>query len=166
AQRRLTSAYRPIHSPRHSQALLSPDGPEDPVAILVCHPPASEPAKTNATQFIFQRDLKWRPTFPMLKTLILDDWCLHADLSAVIHFIQHSPNLEKVTLRFIEEFDSSMVTEGDNNLLEGTFSSDHLKMVEIKSLKVDGRINKILKILSACGISLEKINIRQANTSS
>ncbi|VAH50729.1 unnamed protein product [Triticum turgidum subsp. durum] len=116
--------------------------------------------------FIFQRDLKCRPTFPMLKTLILNDWCLHADLSAVIHFIQHSPNLEKVTLKFAEEFDSSMVTEGDNNLLEGTFSSDHLKMVEIKCLKVDGRINKILKILSACGISLEKVNIRQANTSS
>ncbi|KAM3369432.1 hypothetical protein ACQJBY_017362 [Aegilops geniculata] len=116
--------------------------------------------------FIFQRDLKWRPTFPMLKTLILDDWCLHADLSAVIHFIQHSPNLEKVTLKFVEEFDSSMVTEGDNNLLEGTFSSDHLKVVEIIYLKVDGRINKILNILSACGISLEKVNIRKANTSS
>ncbi|KAI5011497.1 hypothetical protein ZWY2020_013634 [Hordeum vulgare] len=116
--------------------------------------------------FIFQRDLKLRPTFPMLKTLILDDWCLHADFSSVIHFIQHSPNLEKVTLKLLEEFDSSMVTEGDNNLSEETFSSDHLKMVEIKCLKVDGRIDKILKILSACGISLEKIYIRQTNTSS
>ncbi|CAM0950963.1 unnamed protein product [Alopecurus aequalis] len=115
---------------------------------------------------LFQRDLKWCPPFTMLKTLILDDWCLDADLSAVIRFLQHLPNLEKLTLKLDEEFDSSMVTGESNNLVEGTFSSDHLKMVKIKCEKVDKRIHKILKILSTCGISLEKVNIRQTNTSS
>jgi hypothetical protein len=38
----------------------------------------------------------------MLKTLVMDDWCLDADLSAVILFIQQSPNLEKLTLELFE----------------------------------------------------------------
>ncbi|KAM0840611.1 hypothetical protein ACQ4PT_059540 [Festuca glaucescens] len=115
---------------------------------------------------IFQRDLSWRPTFPMLKTLVLDDWCLDDDLSEVILFIQQSPNLEKLTLELVEDFDSSMAIEGNYRSWDGTFASDHLKMVEIKCEKVDERINKVLKILSTFGISLEKIYIRQTDTSS
>lgn len=114
--------------------------------------------------FIFQRDLKWCPKFPMLKTLVMDDWCLDADLSAVILFIQQSPNLEKLTLELFEEFDSSMVSEGSNHLLPGAVP-DHLKMVEIKCEMVDVRVNKVLKILTTYGISLDIIYIRQADTS-
>ncbi|KAM0840607.1 hypothetical protein ACQ4PT_059538 [Festuca glaucescens] len=114
--------------------------------------------------FIFQRDLKWRPKFPMLKTLVLDDWCLDADLSAVILFIQQSPNLEKLTLELFEEFDSSMVSEGSNHLLPGASVPDHLKMVEIKCEIVDVRVNKVLKILNTYGISLDRIYIRQTDT--
>ncbi|KAM0840610.1 hypothetical protein ACQ4PT_059540 [Festuca glaucescens] len=117
-------------------------------------------------KLIFQRDLSWRPTFPMLKTLVLDDWCLDDDLSEVILFIQQSPNLEKLTLELVEDFDSSMAIEGNYRSWDGTFASDHLKMVEIKCEKVDERINKVLKILSTFGISLEKIYIRQTDTSS
>ncbi|KAM0862612.1 hypothetical protein ACQ4PT_045150 [Festuca glaucescens] len=114
--------------------------------------------------FIFQRDLKWRPKFPMLKTLVLDDWCLDADLSAVILFIQQSPNLEKLTLELFEEFDSSMVSEGSNHLLPGASVPDHLKMVEIKCEIVDVRVNKVLKILNTYSVSLDRIYIRQTDT--
>jgi hypothetical protein len=58
-----------------------------------------------------------------------------------------------------------MVTQGSRNPLERTFAFDHLKMVEIKFEKVDARIDNILKMLSTCGIELEKINIRQTSTS-
>jgi prephenate dehydratase len=58
-----------------------------------------------------------------------------------------------------------MVSEGNYNTLEGTFASDHLKMVQINCENLDGRINKVLKILSTFGISLDKINIRQTDTS-
>ncbi|CAM0953597.1 unnamed protein product [Alopecurus aequalis] len=113
--------------------------------------------------YILQRDLKWCPTFPMLKTLLLDDWCLDADLSVVIHFIQKSPNLEKLTLDLFEEFDSSMVTEGSNLPLAEASVFDHLKMVEIKCEKIDGRVDKVLKILNRCGISQKKIDIQQTD---
>uniref|UniRef100_A0ACD5TD90 Uncharacterized protein n=1 Tax=Avena sativa TaxID=4498 RepID=A0ACD5TD90_AVESA len=116
---------------------------------------------------IFQRDLSWCPTFPMLKTLVLDDWCLDDDLSAVILFIQQSPNLEKLTLELFEVFDSLMVREGSYyHPWKGTFASDHLKMVEIKCEEFDERVKKVLKILSTFGISLEKIHIRLTDTSS
>ena len=59
-----------------------------------------------------------------------------------------------------------MVIGESNNPLEGTFSADHLKIVEIKCGKVDERIHKILKVLSTCGISTVKVSIRQTNTSS
>lgn len=114
--------------------------------------------------FILQRDLKWRPTFHKLKTLILDDWCLDADLSALTVFIQHSPNLERLTLELFEEFDSFMVIEKSDHPLAGESASDHLKMVEIKCAKIDARVNKVLEILSTCGIPLDKIDIRQTDT--
>jgi hypothetical protein len=44
------------------------------------------------------RDLKWCPTFSKLKTLELGEWCLAADLDALILFLRHSPILEKLTL--------------------------------------------------------------------
>jgi hypothetical protein len=57
-----------------------------------------------------------------------------------------------------------MVSEGSNHLLPGA-APDHLKMVEIKCEMVDVRVNKVLKILTTYGISLDIIYIRQADTS-
>ncbi|XP_047083615.1 MEIOTIC F-BOX protein MOF-like [Lolium rigidum] len=48
---------------------------------------------------VFNRDLKWCPTFSKLKTLFLNNWCLAADHNALICFLQHSPILEKLTIQ-------------------------------------------------------------------
>lgn len=39
------------------------------------------------------------PTFTKLKTLLLNEWCLAADLHALICILQHSPILEKLTIQ-------------------------------------------------------------------
>jgi hypothetical protein len=52
------------------------------------------------------------------------------------------------------------------NLLEHSFASENLKIVEVTCEEVDERVHNIMKSLSTCGIPLEKINIRQTNKSS
>jgi hypothetical protein len=50
-------------------------------------------------QFIFRKDLKRCPTFSMLKTLLLNEWCVAADFGALACFLQHTPVLEKLVLQ-------------------------------------------------------------------
>jgi hypothetical protein len=49
-------------------------------------------------QFIFRKDLKRRPSFTKLKTLLLNEWCVAANFAALVYFLQHSPILEKLTI--------------------------------------------------------------------
>jgi hypothetical protein len=50
-------------------------------------------------QFIFRKDCKSLATFSKLKTLLLNEWCMAVDFSALIYFLQCSPVLEKLTLQ-------------------------------------------------------------------
>jgi hypothetical protein len=50
-------------------------------------------------QFIFRKDSKKCPTFTMLKTLVLNDWCVAADLGVLVRLLQHTPVLENLTLQ-------------------------------------------------------------------
>ncbi|XP_062182484.1 putative F-box protein At1g49610 [Phragmites australis] len=113
--------------------------------------------------FVFNRDLKWCPKFTKLKSLVLNDWCVAADFNALICFLHHSPILEKLTLQISKASKYSMETVGCCNPLEQSFASDHLRIVEIKCEEVDGRVHKILNLLSTYGIPLEHINIQQTN---
>ncbi|RLM59091.1 hypothetical protein C2845_PM18G07030 [Panicum miliaceum] len=47
----------------------------------------------------FKRDLRCCPTFINLKTLLLNDWGLVADMHALLCFLQHTPILEKLILQ-------------------------------------------------------------------
>ncbi|TVU18824.1 hypothetical protein EJB05_34939, partial [Eragrostis curvula] len=116
--------------------------------------------------FVFCRDVKRCPKFTNLKTLVLSDWCLAADLNALICFLQHSPTLEKLTLQLSGVPECSMEQEGSYKLLEPSYISHHLKMMVIKCEEVDGRVHKIIKTLSEYGIPLEHINMQQTNRSS
>jgi long-subunit acyl-CoA synthetase (AMP-forming) len=49
------------------------------------------------------------------------------------------------------------------NLLERSFASENLKIVEVACEEVDEKVHNIMKSLSSYGIPLEKINIRQTN---
>lgn len=50
--------------------------------------------------------------------------------------------------------------DGSFNQLEQPFAASHLQIVEIYCREVDGIILKILKVLNANGVPLEKISIR------
>ncbi|KAG2556521.1 FBD-associated F-box protein At5g56370-like [Panicum virgatum] len=116
--------------------------------------------------FVFNRDLKWCPTFTKLKTLLLHEWCVAADNNALICFLQHSPALEKLTLRLYMPSQYLLETNGRYNPLELPFASHHLKIVEIKCEEVNWRVHKILSSLSTYGIPLNHIRIQQTNRSS
>lgn len=119
---------------------------------------------------------------------------LFADQSALICILQHSPVLENLTLQLSKVFViyigscmllklSSMIvdliiifcllqtpermfpTKATYNLLEQSFSSDNLKIVEVACQEVDQKVHNIMKSLSTYGIPLEKINIQQTNKS-
>ncbi|KAM0882317.1 hypothetical protein ACQ4PT_032377 [Festuca glaucescens] len=49
--------------------------------------------------FVFRKDLKRCPTFSMLRTLLLNEWCVAADFGALVYFLQHTPVLEKLILQ-------------------------------------------------------------------
>jgi hypothetical protein len=52
----------------------------------------------TALHLIQFADVKCYPTFSNLKTLLLDDRCLSADLRPLIYILQHSRVLENLTI--------------------------------------------------------------------
>ncbi|XP_037487180.1 F-box/LRR-repeat protein At4g14103-like [Triticum dicoccoides] len=112
---------------------------------------------------VFNRDLKWCPTFTKLKTLLLNDWCLAADHNALICFLQHSPILEKLTLELSKGPLYETEAEGIYKPLGQSIASNCLKIVEIKCANVDSKVHKILEILTTYGIRLEQISIQQTS---
>ncbi|TVU20185.1 hypothetical protein EJB05_36384, partial [Eragrostis curvula] len=107
-------------------------------------------------QFIFKRDLRWCPTFSMLKTLVLDGyWCARDDFSALACMLEHSPVLEKLILQlFSEEPDYIFEMKGTfSSMKRSSAISEHLKIVEIKSEDFDKRVFKVLKFLCTFNIS-------------
>ncbi|CAM0874746.1 unnamed protein product [Alopecurus aequalis] len=118
--------------------------------------------------FILRRDLRWCPTFIKLKTLILNEGCVAADHNALICILQHSPVLENLTVQLSQKHThmATTIRRATYNLLEQSFVSENLKIVEIACQNVDQRVNNIMKSLSTYGIPLEKIKICQTNKSS
>ncbi|KAK1653187.1 hypothetical protein QYE76_070992 [Lolium multiflorum] len=112
---------------------------------------------------VFNRDLRWCPTFTKLKTLFLNDWCLAAHHNALICFLQHAPILEKLTIKLSKTPPRVIETEGVYKPLGQSVASDRLKMVEIRCANVDMRVHKILSVLTTYGIPLEKINIQHTS---
>ncbi|KAM0923067.1 hypothetical protein ACQ4PT_005784 [Festuca glaucescens] len=45
---------------------------------------------THPEMFIFRKDLKRRPFFTKLKTLLLNEWCVAANFAALVYFLQHT----------------------------------------------------------------------------
>ncbi|CAL4944329.1 unnamed protein product [Urochloa decumbens] len=109
---------------------------------------------------VFRRDLKFAHTFGKLKTLVLADWFVADDLSALIWFLHHSPILEKLTLHISKVHENAITAEQICKLPEPSVASSLLKIAEIKCHQVDGIVIEILKILTAYGVPVEQINIQ------
>ncbi|CAN6299890.1 unnamed protein product [Urochloa humidicola] len=114
-----------------------------------------------ASNFIFGKDLTLCPVFSKLKTLLLSEWCVTANLGALICFLQHSPVLEKLTLQFPQVLKDLVGTGASYGTLKEPFSLEHLT-VELKCQNADDkRIRKILKLLDFYGVPSEQIKIPQ-----
>ncbi|XP_048539869.1 uncharacterized protein LOC125519027 [Triticum urartu] len=76
----------------------------------------------------------WCPTFNNLTNLTLDSWCVHADLYALIVFLQNSPNLKKLTLKLNEcqpRYHNGVVSAIIGELEDRSFTCEQLEIVEI-----------------------------------
>ncbi|KAM3194133.1 hypothetical protein ACQJBY_070659 [Aegilops geniculata] len=106
---------------------------------------------------IFGRDLRWCPTFSNLKTLLLNEWCVAIDFRALLCILEHSPVLEKLILRLAKR--REFITVLSHPLEKLPAISKHLNIVEIRCRDVDGRVCRILKLLSRF-VSAVQINIK------
>ncbi|XP_047085296.1 F-box/LRR-repeat protein At3g26922-like [Lolium rigidum] len=111
--------------------------------------------------FIGRMDFKWCVMFSQLKTLLLSDWCVAANFSGLIYFVQHSPILERLTLQLeCYEEEITIKKEESYNPRSQFLVSEHLKVVEINCRKEDETIHHIVKILGTHGVPPECINIK------
>ncbi|CAM0910885.1 unnamed protein product [Alopecurus aequalis] len=129
----------------------------------------SSPSDTRITLL---RDLKWCPTFTKLRTLILNEWCVYADVTDLTCLLRHTPRLESLILQlpFKNRPTLEVKTEGSHTTSEQTFLKlEHLKTVEINNCRppyyfrpgvhFSKRVVEILKLFSEWGIPSSKIRI-------
>ncbi|KAM0900133.1 hypothetical protein ACQ4PT_020841 [Festuca glaucescens] len=116
--------------------------------------------------YVFKRDLIWCPTFSKLKTLLVGEWCMDANLGALMCLLQHTPVLEKLTIQLNESPSILTGTEGMYKSTGQPFASNTPKVLEIKCEKMDERVHKILTFLSTNDIHIDEINIEHSVGSS
>ncbi|CAL4994732.1 unnamed protein product [Urochloa decumbens] len=114
--------------------------------------------------FIFRKDCRSRATFPRLKTLLLNEWCMAVDFSALLYFLECSPNLEKLTLQLGHCDIRNSTVKTDNN-----FSSKEQLLVVPKQLKTvyiqcpeeNELVKKLIMIFTTNGVHSNQIRIEQ-----
>ncbi|TVU16759.1 hypothetical protein EJB05_36913, partial [Eragrostis curvula] len=109
--------------------------------------------KAYPAKIIFRRDLRWCPTFSNLKTLILNEWCVANEPSALICILQHSPVLEKMTLQLAKGPKDTMELGDIYNVMDKSADiSKHLERVDVQCEVVDERVCNILKLLKTLDV--------------
>ncbi|XP_006663283.1 MEIOTIC F-BOX protein MOF-like [Oryza brachyantha] len=99
--------------------------------------------------FIFERDLKWCPTFTKLKTLSLNEyWCERDDFHMLACILEHSPILEKLIFQFDYQGQKSKIKGVFNQMERSAGILEHLQMVEVQCVMVDDTVVKVLNYLS------------------
>ncbi|TVU26417.1 hypothetical protein EJB05_28964, partial [Eragrostis curvula] len=93
---------------------------------------------------IFRRDMRWCPTFSRLKTLLMNGWCVAANIDPLVCMLEHSPVLENLTLLLGKGPIRSKDVEEKYGLLDRSpVISDTLKKVVVKCEQRDERVLKI-----------------------
>ncbi|KAL6658212.1 hypothetical protein ACP70R_003798 [Stipagrostis hirtigluma subsp. patula] len=91
----------------------------------------------------------WCPTFSKLKTLLLHVPHKFNDLQLIVCILEHSPVLEKLTLRVPKVLECARESVSSYHPMEQLSAiSKYLNTVEIKCGEVDERVCRILKLLS------------------
>ncbi|XP_066338218.1 F-box/LRR-repeat protein At3g59190-like [Miscanthus floridulus] len=122
--------------------------------------------KDQPEVYIYKRDLECCPIFGRLKTLLLDMWCRHVDMHALVLFLQHTPILEKLTLQLRSDKNLLCAGRGERKHVRigQSFSCAHLKEVSIEceeKLRVQDKVRQIVKILNRSGILKEQITFKK-----
>ncbi|CAL4994580.1 unnamed protein product [Urochloa decumbens] len=116
--------------------------------------------------FILKRDLRFCPTFSKLKTLLLNGWCVATDDHALICILQHSLDLENLTLEFLkagQPRNTFIPSKAIYNSVEQLYALENLRRIDVTCHQVDERVNNFLKCMATHGIPLEEISIQQKN---
>ncbi|XP_051228915.1 F-box protein At5g03100-like isoform X2 [Lolium perenne] len=97
----------------------------------------------------------WKcPTFGKLKTLLLNEWCATINLGALVSMLQYSPFLEKLTLQLNEGPTQTMLLEEIYCTNQSPAISKLLNVIEIRCVRVDERVYKIIKMLSTFDLQI------------
>uniref|UniRef100_A0A0D9XQ34 F-box domain-containing protein n=1 Tax=Leersia perrieri TaxID=77586 RepID=A0A0D9XQ34_9ORYZ len=113
----------------------------------------------EAGMCIFKQDLTWCPIFSKLKTLLLDGWVVGHDFLAVVCFLQHTPVLGKLTLQLCEGHKHMVEIQESSSSVGHLVQFEHLKTVDVRCLRNDEWVHKILNILNTYGIASDKFSI-------
>lgn len=106
----------------------------------------------------------------MLKTLLLNEWCVTESLDALRCFLQHCPTLEKLTIKFArahvcsDKILEDLVDSGAiYNMAKEPVPLKHLKVQVIrpKEVELDIWICKIQELLGSFSVPSEQIEIQQ-----
>ncbi|CAL4994702.1 unnamed protein product [Urochloa decumbens] len=120
---------------------------------------------SNPLVFIFRKDCQSCATFPRLKTLLLNEWCMAVDFGVLVYFLQYSPNLEKLTLQLGHCEIRNPAVETDEsyspNRSELFVVPEQLKTVHIKCPKENELVKKLVMAFTTSGVRHEQIRIEQ-----
>lgn len=113
----------------------------------------------EGTELTFENNLQWCPEFIDVVNLTLGQWCLDANFYALIVFLQNSPRLEKLTLNLAKCIaDKSPRIVGE--LMERSFTCEHLKIVEVKCLEDDPQVISVEDFFASNGMASVQFDIK------
>ncbi|KAI4967813.1 hypothetical protein ZWY2020_014065 [Hordeum vulgare] len=117
------------------------------------------------TQLEMENNHGWCPTFSNLTNLTLDSWCVHADLYALIVFLQNSPNLKKLTLKLNEpRYHTGVVSAIIGELEDRSFTCEQLEIVEIICSEGNALLPGVNQfLLEECGIRPDQMRVNHQN---
>lgn len=116
---------------------------------------------SNPLVFIFRKDCESCATFPRLKTLLLNEWCMAVDFSALVYFLQSSPNLEKLTLQLGHCEIRNPAVKIDDPKEQLFLVPKQLKMVYIKCPEKNELVKKLVTTLTTNGVRRGQIRIEE-----
>ncbi|CAL5010064.1 unnamed protein product [Urochloa decumbens] len=103
-------------------------------------------------------------SFTNLTALSISDWCLHDNCKSLLYMLEHSPNLEELTLKIMEpnsrKEDEWSCSISAREKTVTAFNCEKLKKVEIICPRGDRRVGKLVTILLAKIIFAPEISIK------
>ncbi|KAJ1267709.1 hypothetical protein BS78_07G078300 [Paspalum vaginatum] len=118
----------------------------------------------DAGEVILTRDLKNCPSFSSLKFLSLGEWCMAVDFDALVFFLQHSPNVERLFLELKLNINMRKPLDIGVKPNGRSFACKQLQMVKIKCPKDDLRIHELARLFKANGIPVQKLIVRRTGS--